>query len=150
MLTCRRQSMDSVGRNVKLENPLNELDEMRKEFDRLQQLYRTILPKVDPVLINDLLSRHEKTTTTTGGEPLSYTIEVFTKEGIDVEEAKNYISEKTGMMPSIHDNGTHYVTNQRLTLEMLKEICDSDDVVDVRGSYCGGAGMRAAYYERRQ
>jgi hypothetical protein len=84
------------------------------------------------------------------GEPLSYTIEVFTKEGIDVEEAKNYISEKTGMMPSIHDNGTHYVTNQRLTLEMLKEICDSDDVVDVRGSYCGGAGMRAAYYERRQ
>jgi hypothetical protein len=149
MLTCRRQSMDSVGRNVKLENPLNELDEMRKEFDRLQQLYRTILPKVDPVLINDLLSRHEKTTTT-GGEPLSYTIEVFTKEGIDVEEAKNYISEKTGMMPSIHDNGTHYVTNQRLTLEMLKEICDSDDVVDIRGSYYGGAGMRAAYYERRQ
>jgi hypothetical protein len=51
--------MDSVG-SVKLENPLNELDEMRKEFDRLQQLYRTILPKVDPVLINDLLSRHEK------------------------------------------------------------------------------------------
>jgi hypothetical protein len=142
--------MDSVGRNVKLENPLNELDEMRKEFDRLQQLYRTILPKVDPALINDLLSRHEKTTTTTGGEPLSYTIEVFTKEGIDVEEAKNYISEKTGMMPSIHDNGTHYVTNQILTLEMLKEICDSDDVVDVRGSYCGGAGMRAAHYERRQ
>ena len=84
--------MDSVG-SVKLENPLNELDEMRKEFDRLQQLYRTILPKVDPVLINDLLSRHEKTTTT-GGEPLSYTIEVFTKEGIDVEEAKNYISLK--------------------------------------------------------
>jgi hypothetical protein len=113
MLTYRRQSMDSVGRNVKLENPLNELDEMRKEFDRLQQLYRTILPKVDPALINDLLSRHEKTTTTTtGGEPLSYTIEVFTKEGVDVEEAKNYISEKTGMMPSIHDNGTHYVTNQ--------------------------------------
>jgi hypothetical protein len=108
------------------------------------------LPKVDPALINDLLSRHEKTTTTTGGEPLSYTIEVFTKEGIDVEEAKNYISEKTGMMPSIHDNGTHYVTNQILTLEMLKEICDSDDVVDVRGSYCGGAGMRAAHYERRQ
>ena len=142
--------MDSVGRNVKLENPLNELDEMRKEFDRVQQLYRTILPKVDPALINDLLSRHEKTRTTTGGEPLSYTIEVFTKEGIDVEEAKNYISEKTGMMPSIHDNGTHYVTNQILTLEMLKEICDSDDVVDVRGSYCGGAGMRAAYYERRQ
>ena len=95
MLTCRRQSMDSVG-SVKLENPLNELDKMRKEFDRLQQLYRTILPKVDPVLINDLLSRHEKTTT--GGEPLSYTIEVFTKEGIDVEEAKNYISEKTGMV----------------------------------------------------
>jgi hypothetical protein len=61
MLACRTQGMAPV-RSVKLENPLDELDEMRKEFDRLQQLYRTILPKVDPVLINDLLSRHEKTT----------------------------------------------------------------------------------------
>jgi hypothetical protein len=42
-----------------------------------------------------------------------YTVEVFTKKGIDSEKAKMYIIQKTGMVPSIYDNGTHYVTNQR-------------------------------------
>lgn len=34
-------------------------------------------------------------------------------------------------MPAIYDNDTHYVTNQKLTLEMLKEISDSEDVFEV-------------------
>jgi hypothetical protein len=46
-----------------------------------------------------------------------------------------YIVQKTGMVPAIYDNGTHYVTNQRLTLEMLKEISDCDDVLEVSGEY---------------
>jgi hypothetical protein len=32
------------------------------------------------------------------------------------------------MVPAIYENGTLFVTNQRLTLEMLKEISDSGDV----------------------
>jgi hypothetical protein len=56
---------------------------------------------------------------------------------------------KTGMAPAIFDNGTHYVTNQILTLEMLKEISDSEDVVEIHGSYSGGIGMKGAYFERR-
>ena len=123
------------------------LDRMREQFSELQDTYRSVLPKVDPVLLNDLLGRE---TSTTAEKPFSYTIEVFTKDGIDKEIAKNYIYEKTGKMPSLLDNGTHYVTTQNLTLEILKEISDSDDVVDVRGSYCGGIGMQASYYERRQ
>jgi hypothetical protein len=66
-----------------------------------------------------------------------YTVEVFTKKGIDSEKAKIYIIQKTGMVPSVYDNGTHYVTNQRLTLEMLKEISDCDDVLKVAGEYSG-------------
>ena len=54
------------------------------------------------------------------------------------------------MMPAVFDHGTHYVTNQILTLEMLKEISDSDDVLEVHGSYCGGIGMKGAYYERKR
>ena len=121
----------------------SELDEVRSAFAKLRGIYKTALPKVDQALLNDFLAREKVT-----NRPLSYTVEVFTKEGIDSEKAKEYIYQKTGMMPAVFDNGTHFVTNQILTLEMLKEISDSDDVLEVHGSYCGGIGMRGAYYER--
>jgi hypothetical protein len=44
------------------------------------------------------------------------------------------------MMPAIYDNGTHYVTNQKLTVEMLKEISDSEDVLEVTDEYIGRTG----------
>ena len=62
-------------------------------------------------------------------------VEVFTKPDVNPEAAKKYIFEKTGMAPAIYDNGTHFVTNHTLTLEMLKEISDSDDVLEVAGEY---------------
>jgi hypothetical protein len=64
-------------------------------------------------------------------------VEVFTKPNVDPEAAKNYVFDKTGMIPAIYDKGTHYVTNHKLTLEMLKEISDSDDVLEVAGDYTG-------------
>ena len=64
-----------------------------------------------------------------------YTIEVFTKKGTDPEEAKRYIFEKTGMMPAVYDKGTHYVINQKLTLQILKEISDCEDVLEITGEY---------------
>jgi hypothetical protein len=39
------------------------------------------------------------------------------------------------MLPAIYDHGTHYVTNQKLTLEMHKEISNNEDVVQVSGEY---------------
>ncbi|WP_337861604.1 hypothetical protein [Nitrososphaera sp.] len=43
--------------------------------------------------------------------------------------------DRTGMAPAIFDNGTHYVTNQKLSPETLKEILSySDDVVEIKGS----------------
>lgn len=120
------------------------LKRVRTAFDGLRSSYKSVFPKVDPALLNDILSREK-----IADRPLTYTIEVFTKAGVDTEKARDYIYQKTGMMPAIFDNGTHYVTNQVLTLEMLKEISDSDDVVEVHGSYCGGIGMRGAYFERQ-
>jgi hypothetical protein len=119
------------------------VEQVRNQFTRLREAYQNVLPKVDPALLNDLLQREA-----ISREPLPYTIEVFTKEGTDSESARQYILDKTGMAPAIFDNGTHYVTNQKLTLEMLKEISDSSDVLEVRGSFCGGTGMRGAYFER--
>ena len=51
------------------------------------------------------------------------------------------------MSPAIYDNGTHYATNQRLALEVLKEISDSDDVLEVTGEYTGGLGGYALSHE---
>jgi hypothetical protein len=36
-------------------------------------------------------------------------------------------------MPAIYDPATHFVTNQKLTLEMLNGISDSDNVIEVMG-----------------
>jgi hypothetical protein len=49
-------------------------------------------------------------------------VEVFTKRDINSETAKKYIFEKTGMVPAIYENGTLFVTDQKLTLEMLRNI----------------------------
>lgn len=41
-------------------------------------------------------------------------------------------------MPAVYDNGTHYVTNQRLTLETLKRLNEFEHVLEVTGEYFGG------------
>ncbi len=39
---------------------MSALNEIRKFFQGLQTLYQTYLPNVDPILVNDLLSRQQK------------------------------------------------------------------------------------------
>jgi hypothetical protein len=51
------------------------------------------------------------------------------------------------MSPAIYDNGTHYVTNQKLTLSVLKEISDSEEVIEVTGEFTGGLGSYGATHE---
>ena len=121
------------------------LQELKTVFQGLQTLYQTYLPKVDPVLIHDLLVREKEKSE---HSPF-YMVEIFTKPDTDSEEMKNKIFEKTGWLPTIYDKGTHYVTNQRLTLEALKEISDSDDVIEVTGDYTGSIGGWGASHEHR-
>jgi len=45
----------------------------------------------------------------------------------------------TGTIPSVYDNGTHYVSTHRLTLEILKKLNDIEYVLDVMGDHSGGA-----------
>ncbi|HEY7078241.1 MAG TPA: hypothetical protein VH500_00970 [Nitrososphaeraceae archaeon] len=123
----------------------SELQEMRLVFRGLQTLYQTYLPKVDPILIHDLLVReHEKSE-----RAPFYMVEIFTKPETDSEVMKDKIFERTGMVPAIYDKGTHYVTNQRLTLEALKEICNSEVVIEVTGDYTGTLTGRGASHEHR-
>jgi hypothetical protein len=79
-----------------------ELHRLRIEYEKLLAMYTIILPKINQVLIADLLSREIEYYNEDKDAPM-YTIEVFTKNGIDSEKAKMYIIQKTGMVPSILD-----------------------------------------------
>ena len=56
---------------------ISELQELRNVFHGLETLYNTYFPKVDPILLNDLLLREEEKSECA---PF-YMIEVFTKPG---------------------------------------------------------------------
>ena len=58
---------------------MSELLETKKRFEELQNKYQAYLPKVDPNLIHDLLTRQQENSQVT---PM-YMLEVFTKPGID-------------------------------------------------------------------
>jgi hypothetical protein len=122
----------------------SELQQIRMVFQGLQTLYQTHLPKVDPALIHDLLVRElVKTSKNTSSLPPFYIVEIRTVKGTDQEMMKSMIFEKTGFLPSITENGTHYVANMRLSLELLKEFCESQkDIVKITGDYTGGIGGR--------
>jgi hypothetical protein len=52
---------------------------------------------------------------------------------------KNVIFEKTGFLPLITENGTNYVANMRSSLELLKQMCESQEgIVRITGDYTGG------------
>jgi hypothetical protein len=127
-----------------------EIKEIRMVYKGLQTLFETYLPKADPVLIHDLLVREQQQQQQKNPNVAPfYMVEVFTKPGTDSEAMKNMIIEKTQMVPAIYDQGTHYVTNHRLTLEMLKEISDLEYVVEITGEYTGGLTGRGASHEHR-
>src|ERR671931_125513 len=124
---------------------MSELQQIRRVFQGLHTLSETYLSKVDFTLVHDLLVREQEKSE----RAPFYMVEIFTKPKINSEKLKEHIHKKTGMIPAIYDDGTHYVTNKKLTLEMLKEISDSEDVLEVTGEYTGGIGGWGASHERR-
>src|SRR5918996_2097256 len=122
----------------------NELQQIRRAFQGLQTLYQIHLPKVDSGLIHDLLIRElNKKSDDTSTSPPFYIVEIRTVKGTDQERMMNMIFEKTGFLPSITENGTHYVANMRLSLELLKEMCESQERIEkITGDYTGGISGR--------
>ena len=125
---------------------MSALTEIKRFYQGLQTLYQTYLPKVDPILVNDLLSRQQQQGKTDSAP--FYMVEMFTKKGTDEEKKREYIIRKTGMAPSIHDHGTHYVTNHRLTLELLNELSEPEDVVGITGYYTGNLSGVGAIHSK--
>jgi hypothetical protein len=125
---------------------MSAVNEIKKGFQELQEMCKKYFPKVDPMLINSILLHKMENPS----EDPIFTVEVFTKPGLDKAQVRNYIMEKTGMTPAIYDNGTHYVTSQKLSLEILSEISNSEDVLEVTGEYTGRIGAYGASHEHRE
>src|ERR1044072_6304540 len=117
---------------------MSQIQELRNVFHGLETMYSTYLPKVDPVLIHDLLLREDNKSE----RAPFYMVEVFTKPGTNSEWCKSHIIETTGFVPAIYDKGTHYVTNMRLTLDILKRLNELDFVEEITG--------RGASHEHRK
>jgi hypothetical protein len=120
-----------------------ELNALVLQSIKLQEIYDGVFPKVDPRLVRDLF---ERMTQNPSIKPL-YTVEVFTKNTIDSQWCKDHIFATTGFIPAIYDDGTHYVTNMRLTLDILKRLNDFDFVVEVTGDYTGAITAVGASHE---
>jgi hypothetical protein len=71
---------------------------------------------------------------------------VFRQQGTDLQAARKY---KTRVAYAIYGNRTHSVTNQALTIEMLKEISDSKDVLEVTGEYTADKAASSQYTPKR-
>jgi hypothetical protein len=145
LLHQRGRSEKEQQEQTQYEKTIDSLQEIKAVYRGLQTLFEAYLPKADPVLIHDLLVREQQNPNVA---PF-YMVEIFTKPGTDSESMRNMIMRKTQMVPAIYDKGTHYVTNQRLSLETLKEIADSQDAIEVTGEYTGGITARGASHEHR-
>jgi hypothetical protein len=121
---------------------IDELQELRIGFQGLQTLYQTYLPKADPLLINDLLVREQENDRLNASLSTSYyKVEILTNEGTESQRMRDVIHRKTGLLPLIYDNGTRYVLNMVLNLELLRGICNSDEsIIKVTGYYVGVNG----------
>jgi hypothetical protein len=123
----------------------SKLDELKLQTQQLGEAYRDLFPKVDPAFVYDLIIR--LVMKPKDSAPI-YTVEVFTKEGTNPEKSKEHILQTTGTVPSIYDNGTHYVSTHHLTLEILKKLNDIDYVLEVMGDYTGSASSIGARHEK--
>lgn len=108
----------------------NEMQRVRKQFDVLQSLIQKYLPNVDPDLIYDLLTRLRENPSIIP----TYTLEVYTKKEVDSAKTIDFIYKITGAMATVYDNGTHYVTNQKLSLDMLKNISELKGIIEITGA----------------
>lgn len=125
---------------------MSNVEELRTKFQEFQIACKTILPKVDPVFVEDVILREQQNPK----EQSMYTIEVFSDGSRNPEDVKQDILADTGMTPSIHDHGTHYVINHKISLETLERIQKYTDVQEIKGEYSGSAASSGAAHERRE
>jgi nitrite reductase (NO-forming) len=104
-----------------------------KRLNEFQTACKTILPKVDPLLVEDMILHQQRSPQ----EQPMYTIDILSDGGRNPDDVKTDILADTGMVPSIYEHGTHYIVNQKICLETLEKIQKYPDVQEIKGEYSG-------------
>lgn len=118
--------------------------EIEVKYDELMNAFAKHFPKVNRRLLMAFLERLKKNP----NKPPMFTVEVFTEPSTDPNAASNMISSKTGNVPAVYDKGTHYVTDQQLSFEILQEISADPDVISITGDLLDVGGSRGPSYVR--
>lgn len=105
----------------------NKMLRLRRHFDDLQGLFHRYLHNVDPDLVYVLLTRLRENPRVTP----TYTLEIYTKKEVDPAKTIDLIYRITGKMATVYDS---LVTNQKLSLNMLKNLSDLDGIVEITGA----------------
>jgi hypothetical protein len=127
-----------------------ELQALLMQSMKLEEVYRSVLPKVTSKLIRSLFiilqdDPHVK-------QPI-FMIEIFTEKmhQTQLESFKNHLSlvSGSGSVPAVYDNGSHFVINMKLTFDILKRLNDSNFVLEICGDYTGTVTAVGAASEYR-
>lgn len=107
-----------------------EFDEIRAEYTKLHGLYRKYFPKVDPKLVEEIISQTPSSAKSKG---LLYALRVIATEGTNFDRVREYFIAKTGRVPTSYETEVHQVILVYPTLDMIKEIQGYEEVEHISG-----------------
>jgi hypothetical protein len=127
-----------------------ELQALLMQSMKLEEVYRSVLPKVTSKLIRSLFTMWQEDPHVK--QPI-FMIEIFTEKmnQTELEWFKNHLSRVSGSdsVPAVYDNASHFVINMRLTFDILKRLNDSKFVLEICGDYTGTVTAVGAAREYR-
>ncbi len=123
-----------------------EYDEIKGTYIALQSLYKKHFPKVDPRLLQEIISH---TSNSKENKDRMYSLQVIAREGTDSERARSYFLSRTEKVPAAFEGGRHYVINIFPTLDMIKDIQAYPEVEYITGDYTfGSSSVQATHMHR--
>jgi hypothetical protein len=135
-----------VAKGTAATSAQREFEEIKTQLAELQALYERYFPKVDPRLVQELVSN---TDSSHDSKDRLYSLNVIVKEGTDPDRAREYFLSRTGQAPTSLEGGRHYVVNVYLTLDLVKELQSLDAVEHIRGDYTFDSwAMHSAHMHR--
>ena len=123
-----------------------EFGDLKKKYGELRGLYAKYFPKVEPKLVEELVSYGSDSD---DSKDRLYALQVFSKEGSSLGRVKQYVADKTGRVPAEYEGGTHYVVNVYPTLDMIKDIQGFEEVKHISGDYTFGSYSMHSIHEHR-
>jgi hypothetical protein len=123
-----------------------EFGDLKEKYGQLRSTYEKYFPKVEPKLVEELVSYGSNSA---DSKDRLYALQIIGKEGSSLGRVRQYLSEKTGRVPTEYEGGTHYVVNVYPTLDMIKDIRGFEEVERISGDYTFGSYSMHGIHEHR-